>query len=312
MQTKDKNINTRGGKVAVGLGQCSLDHIALVDGLPKEDSKAVAKELLTQGGGPVATALVTLARLGIEARFAGIIGSDDAGKLIKKELNAEGVSTKGVVTRKNSSSQIAHIIVNTKAASRTIIWRPPTGAQLTPAEVKPKFIKDASILLLDGLMKDASLRAAELANKFKTPILLDAGSLRPAVLELIKFSDYIVASSRLAKELARTPLAAIKKIRAINPTARVVTITLGKKGSITCAGGVTIKKNAHKVKAVDTTGAGDVFHGGFAFGILKGYKIDKTIELASAMAALKCLRLGGRTGIPTLRQALRLMKEQAI
>jgi ribokinase len=311
MCKKDTKTTARHPIIA-GLGQCSLDHIALVEGLPKEDSKTIAKEVLTQGGGPVATALVTLARLGLETRFMGLVGSDEAGKAIKKELNAEGVSTKGIVTRKNSDSQIAHIIVNAKAASRTIIWKPPTGAPITAAEVRAGFIKDATILLLDGLMKDASIQAAELANRFKTPILLGVGSPRPGTKELIKKSDYIITSEKYAKGLGATPRQALKKLRAINADALVITITLGKKGSITCARGKLIIKKAYKVKALDTTGAGDVFHGGFAYGLLKGWQIEKVIELASAMAALKCLRLGGRTAIPTLRQALALMKAQAI
>lgn len=312
MQRKDKTTDRPRPLVAAGLGQCSLDQIALVEGLPKEDSKVVAKELLTQGGGPVATALVTLARLGLKACLMGVVGDDAAGTIIKKELNAEGVSTRGVVTRKDSYSQVAHIIVNARGASRTIIWRPPTGAPVTATEVRPGLIKDASILLLDGLMTTASMAAIRIAGKHNVPVLLDAGSMRPGMVELIKRSDYIVASERLAKELAPTPRQALKKLRSSNPEARAITVTLGKKGSITYARGELITRDAYKVAAIDTTGAGDVFHGGFAYGILKGWQIEKTIEFASAMAALKCLRLGGRTAIPTLRQALALMKKQAI
>ncbi|VAV83243.1 hypothetical protein MNBD_DELTA01-1479 [hydrothermal vent metagenome] len=298
--------------VVVGLGQCSLDNIALVDGFPQEDAKPEATALLTQGGGPVATALVTLARLGVKGSVMGIIGDDDAGKTIKKELRAEGVSTRGLITRKDSTSQRAFIIVNTKAASRTVIWQRASGAPLAPAEVRATHIKNASLLLLDGLMEDASLAAAELAARFNVPILLDAGSMRPGMIELIKISDYVVASEQFARAVSGTPLKALKELRAINPQAKAVTITLGKKGSITCAAGKRISKGAFKVEAVDTTGAGDVFHGGFAYGILKGWQIEKTVEFASAVAALKCRKTGGRTGIPRPRQAQRLMKEQAI
>lgn len=307
VQAEKNNIKT-----VTGLGQCSLDQIALVRGYPEEDSKAEAEELITQGGGPVATALIALARLDVPCRFIGAVADDEAGRAIKKEFNAEGVSTKGLITRRGGSSQKAFIIVNTKNASRTIIWQRPGGAPLTSAEVRPGLIKDASLLILDGLMEEASIKATELGNKFAVPILLDAGSMRPGMLRLAAASDLIVASKRFANELAPTPQKAIKELRALNPEARVITITLGEEGSLTCAGKEIFRKGAYAVKAVDTTGAGDVFHGGFAYGILKRWPIKKTIEFASALAALKCLKAGGRTGIPSLKETLRLMKEQDI
>ncbi|VAW36001.1 Ribokinase [hydrothermal vent metagenome] len=312
MARRSKQNIKAAGRAVAGLGQCSLDNIALTDGFPQEDSKPEASVLLTQGGGPVATALVTLARLGVKTSFMGIVGDDDAGRAIKKELKAEGVSTAGLVTRKDSSSQRAFIIVNTKTASRTVIWQRASGAPLAPAEIRPALIKTAKLLLLDGLMEDASLAAAELAGSFNVPTLLDAGSMRPGMIELIKISDYVVASEKFASALSDTPKKALKELRAIAPQAKALTVTLGKNGSITCAAGSLIARGAFKVEATDSTGAGDVFHGGFAYGILKGWPIDKTIEFASAAAALKCRKAGGRTGIPTPAQTQRLIKEQAI
>ncbi len=307
--TPQRRTGKNAGPIAVGLGQCSLDEIAVVSDFPAEDSKLEAKELLTQGGGPVATALVTLARFGVPSHFMGIIGDDEAGKAIKKGLAAEGISTKGLVTRKDATSQRACIIVNTNNDSRTVIWQRTSAAPLTPAEIRRPLIKKASILLLDGLMQDASLAAAGFAKDSDVPVLLDAGSMRPGMLELAKSSDYIVASENFASAVADSPVKALKELRALNPQAKAVTITLGKEGSITCADGKRIVRDACKVNTIDTTGAGDVFHGGFAFGILKGWQIEKTIELASAAAALKCRQPGGRTAIPTLKEALKLTPE---
>ncbi len=297
---------------AVGLGQCSLDEIAVVSDFPKEDSKSEAEELLTQGGGPVATALVTLARLGVPAHFMGIIGDDDAGKTIKKGLISEGISIKGLVTRKDATSQRACIIVNTDNGSRTVIWQRASATPMAPAEIRTPLIKKASILLLDGLMEDASQAAAELAKDSGVPVLLDAGSMRPGMLELAKTSDYIVTSESFARAVASSPDKALKELRTLNPQAKAITITLGKEGSITCAKDKRIFRDAYKINTIDTTGAGDVFHGGFAYAIINGWPIEKTIEFASAMAALKCQQPGGRTGIPTLKEALKLTEDQAI
>ena len=303
---------------ACGLGQCSLDEIALTCEYPVEDTKPEADTLITEGGGPAATALVTLARLGIKSSFMGVIGDDPAGKAIKKSLSSEGISTRGLITRKDATSQRALIVVNTKTSSRTIIWKRASCKPLTAEEVRPLLIKRSSILLLDGLMQHASLGAAKIAAAAKVPILLDAGSMRAGMMELAGIADYVVASESFASAVASTPKKALKELRAINPKAKAITITLGDRGSLTCECSVTcdskrhIRKKAYKVAAVDSTGAGDVFHGGFAYGAINGWPIEETINFASAVAALKCKEVGGRRGIPSLRQARRLMKEQAI
>jgi len=298
--------------VAVGLGQCSLDEIAVLSAFPVEDSKPEATELLTQGGGPIATALVTLARLGVPAHFMGIIGDDDAGQAIRKGLRTEGISTKGLITRKDATSQRACIIVNTGKGSRTVIWQRTSATALAPAEIITPLIKNASILLLDGLMEDASLAAAELAKDSGVPVLLDAGSMRPGMTKLAKASDYIVTSESFARAVASSPVKALKELRTLNPQAKAITITLGKEGSITCAKGKRTFRDAYKVNVIDTTGAGDVFHGGFAYAVISGWSMEKTIEFASACAALKCRQPGGRTAIPTLKETLTLTKDQAI
>ncbi len=294
-----------------GLGQCSLDTIALVDGYPREDTKPEAIDIIVEGGGPVATALVALSRLGARTTFIGRISDDAAGREIKRGLRREGVSTRGLRTKKGGASQRAFIIVNTRTASRTVIWKRPTVPELEPDEVDPALIRGASLLLLDGLMVDASLRAAKIAREYNIPVMLDAGRLREGTLEIVKRSDYIVGSERLAKDLASTPARAIERLCSIRPGAAAVTITLGRRGSITRTGGRTIRTPAFRVEAVDTTGAGDVFHGGYAYGIAKGWKMEETLRFASALSALKCLSPGGRSGIPGLGEVLDFMKRHA-
>jgi ribokinase len=295
-------------KLIAGLGQCSLDYLTLASGYAQEDQKAEVLEHAIQGGGPVATALVTLARLGpsqIATRFMGVVSDDFAGREIKKGLKAEDVDLRLLKTRKGGTSQTANIIVNSQNGTRTIYWRRPTVAEITRQEVSETLIKDASLLMLDGLMEEASLKAALLARLASIPVLLDAGSLRDSTIELAHLANYIVCSEKFSKEFGGTPAKTLKKLSKLHPIA--ATVTLGKRGSVTWTKERTFKTQAFKVKTIDTTGAGDVFHGAYAYGIIKKYSIEKTVQFASAAAAIKCTKLGGRTGIPSTREILKLI-----
>ncbi len=289
-----------------GLGQCSLDYLALVKGYPIENAKEEVLDLCVQGGGPVATALVTLSRLGAKTRFVGVVSNDPVGAEIKKGLKAEGVDLAGLKTVNGGASQTAFIIVNAATAARTILWRRPTVAALSGRDVKERFIKDSRMLLLDGLMVEASLKAAAIARKYRIPVMLDAGRVRPGMIKLAAMSDYVVASKEFAQGLSSTPSMALKTLAGFGAAA--ATVTLGERGSVTAADGETFRTPAFKVKAVDTTGAGDVFHGAYIFGILSGWEMRRTVDFAGAVAALKCRAIGGRSGIPTLAQALAFMK----
>lgn len=294
-----------------GLGQCSLDYIASVDGYPAEDTKAEARSLTIQGGGPVATALVALARLGVRARFMGRVSDDPPGEEIRRGLALEGVDTEGLASTPGGESQTAFIIVNSRTGSRTILWKRPTVAPLAPTDVDPSAIAASDMLLLDGLMMDASLEAARAAADHGVPVMLDAGSLRPGMMELAGMCDYVVCSERFARELVSNqpgpadPIKTLEELSALNPVA--ATVTLGVRGSVTRSGAEVFATPAFEVPVVDTTGAGDVFHGGYAYGVLRGWDLPRTVRFASAFAALKCTRPGTRTGIPGLEDTLRFM-----
>ncbi len=289
----------------LGLGQASLDIITLVTGFPREDAKKEVLAFLEQGGGPVATALVALRRLGVEAAFSGVVSDDYAGARIREGLIDEGVDVAALVERPGGESQRAFIIVNRETATRTILWKRPTVAELSKEEIKRDWLSGAGFLLLDGLMGRASIRAAELARESGVPVMLDAGSPRPALLKLLPHTDYIVGSEEFAGYFSPDPEEAAVKISSFSP--RAVTVTLGEKGSVTWQGGRVFRTPAFRVRALDTTGAGDVFHGGYIYGLLQGWGLEKTVTFASAFAALKCLELGGRTGIPTLEHTLEFM-----
>jgi sulfofructose kinase len=290
--------------IVTGIGQCSLDHLALIDTYPEIDTKKEILELHEQGGGPVATALVALSRWGVKCRFHGIVGDDDAGEKIQRSLIEEGgVAASGLIARKKASSQTAFIAIEKETARRTIFWRRATGRPLQPEELGADFLDGSILLLLDGLMRDVSVYAAEKARGYGIPIMLDAGRLRPGMPDLMKLSDYIVASEEFAKDLGWNPCRETLMKERENLGVKVLTITLGKRGSMTVSSDNDyIEMPAFQVHAVDTTGAGDVFHGGYIYGLLKNWRIKETVIFASAAAALKCTKIGGRGGIPRLSE----------
>lgn len=289
-----------------GLGQCSIDHIALVDRFPAVNAKKEVLQWTIEGGGPVATALVTLARLGVEASFIGQVSDDVAGGVIREGLVNEKVNVDHLVTRSGSTSQTAFIIVEGSTGMRTICWARPGGEPLTPKEIDADTIKRADFLLLDGLMAEASIHAARTAREAGVPVMLDGGRLREGMLELIPLCDYVVGSEEFSLDLTGGDHRwALKKVREMGP--KTVTITLGVKGSYTLAAETMFHQAAFPVNVVDTTGAGDVFHGGYVYGLLQRWDINRTVRFASAVAALKCRGLGGRKAIPSLEEAFEFM-----
>jgi ribokinase len=294
----------------VGIGQCAWDYLAVVDSFPPVDTKQEVREWQEQGGGPVATALVALARLGIPCDFFGVTGDDVEGGRIRESLVSEGIGIQGVITRSDASSQTAFIAIERGSGTRTIFWRRPSGEPLQPEELPDDCLDDCVFLLLDGLMTDVSLFAARQARELGIPVMLDAGRVRPGMLEIAKLCDYLVASEQFAIDLGWDGRPESFLSTAQELKAPVVTITLGKRGSVTFHTDEILTVPAFPVDTVDTTGAGDVFHGGYLFGILRGLDLPDTIRFASAVAALKCTRIGGRTGIPDLAKALHFLGEK--
>lgn len=255
---------------------------------------------------------MALARLGVACRFAGVVGDDDAGRRIRQTLDAEGVDGAFLATRPGGESQRAFIMVEQGSGRRTIVWRRPVGEPLRPDEVPEDFLAGSSLLLLDGLMADASLHAARLARSRGIPVMVDAGRMRPGMLELARQCDYVVAAEQffLDRGWDRTP--GHFKALAAGLGAPVVTVTLGAGGSLTWEGGEPFLVPAFKVEAVDTTGAGDVFHGGYGYGILQGWGVRETVIFASALAALKCRRVGAQRGTPRLTAVAEFLAQQGI
>jgi ribokinase len=179
-----------------------------------------------------------------------------------------------------------------------------------PDDLGDDFLRGTDFLLLDGLMQDVSLAAARRAKELRVPVMIDAGRLREGMLDIAELCDYRVASEEFAKDIGYDgDIGRFREIIQKNGFG-ITTITLGKKGSVTFCGREIIAVPAYDVEEVDTTGAGDVFHGGYIFGILKRWNIISTVRFASAMAAIKCRKVGGRAGIPSLEEVAQFLRER--
>ena len=294
----------------VGLGFCSNDYLALLPEIPL-DSKVQIQQHLVQGGGPAATSTVAAARLGMSAAFIGVTGDDEPGKWILRDFEAEKVSTEGMVVRKGHTSAIAYCWIDAPTGKRSVAWTRGTLTELTADEVNLELVRQAKILHLDGHNPAAALAAAKEARKHNIPVCLDAGTLRDGVRELLPYVTILIASEAFARlytgenDLDK----AIFKLREIG--AEVTGITMGKEGSMTLDGDKIVRCPAFKIDPVDTTGAGDVYHTGFCVRYLETHDLMECMRFGSAVSAIKCLKLGGRAGIPSRAQVDDFLKRNS-
>ncbi len=281
-----------------GIGQCSLDYLGQIPAYPPPDVKCEFSNLVVQGGGPVATALVALKRWGLDAFMAGVAGDDDFGAQITYSLTSEGIDTGGLVIRKNHHSQFAFIVSEPATARRTIFWQRPTGRALQPEELDINLLLKSSAFHTDGLFPEATLFACRKAKEAGIPVIVDAGSLRDGMLEIAKLSNCFVTSETFSNALSRTPEETCRILAGLG--VRFTGVTLGAKGYVALVNGRFIRKSAYPANAIDTTGCGDVFHAGLTYGIVKGWDTEKSLDLGAWAAARVSEQMGGRSGIPTL------------
>ena len=285
----------------IGLGQACIDYLGDLTSYPQEDGKIELNNLHIRCGGPASTALVSLSRLGISTSFLGSISDDPFGVEILKNLRKENVDVSFLKVTPGYTSQFAFISVTKKSAKRTIFWHRGTVPYLRPRDVDLSRFPNARILHIDGLMMEASMEAARQAKASGMTVVMDAGTMRKGSKELTSLVDVLISSEEFAEPLIgpkATHETALYALRELGP--KQVVITLGSEGSIGLNNQGIFRQAAFPVNAVDTTGAGDVYHGGYIYGLVQGWKMNKCMRFASAAAALKCRKIGAQTGIPNL------------
>lgn len=280
----------------IGLGQSALDYIGMIVAYPPPDVKCEFTGMTIQGGGVVATALVALRRWGLPCYFAGVAGDDVFGAAIADSLRIEGIDIGGLVVRVGCSSQFAFIVCEPGTGRRTIFWQRPTGIPLQPDELDLETLRRSRALHTDGLFTEASLFACRKAKEAGIPVVVDAGTLREGMLDMVPFSDCFIASETFSQAMAEDPWEACRSLSGMG--CRFVGVTLGAQGYIALVNGRFIQRPAYPVRAIDTTGCGDVFHAGVTYGIVHGWEAEKCLDLGAWAAAQVSTQMGGRKGIP--------------
>ena len=267
------------------------------------------KVFFTRAAAPVATALVALQRLGVRTSFIGRVGDDSTGESIRKGLEQESIDCSSLKTISGTTSPTAFIIANSSNGHRTILWNKGTSFPISPDEVSEKSLVGADLLHLDGLHIEASMRAAEIAQKIGIPVMLDTGTWREQTVPLFKLVDYLIVGEPLAKTISSDMGKALFELA--KHGSKLVGITLGDRGSVFLKNNKPVYFPAFKVKAVDTTGCGDTFHAGMIYGILQNWPLSDQVRFASAVAAMKSTKLGGRTALPRMSEVVRFLAQNS-
>ena len=273
------------------VGHASYDLVFSVPYHPNQDEKIVADNLLGCGGGPAANAAVTAARLGFKAAFAGYLGSDTFGDSHYAELQNHGVDTR-FVTRGDSPTPLSTILVKPDGKRALINYKGDTQALAVDAIDFAKLT--TKIVLFDGHEPHISLALLTQLDP-NTPTILDAGSLHQGTQLLMDKVDYLVCSEKFALQYAGDVKIALEKLAALSAN---VVITLGEHGLIWRRGYETGQFPAPPVSAIDTTGAGDAYHGAFAAAVAANMGWSEVLRYASAAGALCCTKMGARPGLP--------------
>ena len=289
---------------AVAIGHLCADTICILDGFPQENTSIHIREVDNQSGGAASQAIVAFSRLGGKAGYIGVLGRDPAGEYVLSEINKENVDTSCVQWAEGSSA-FSFVFVNSTNASRTLFnyheHVPPISFDMKLED----YLAHATYLHLDGTMYENAFRTATIAKKHRVLVSLDGCSMQKdnkLNLDLAKMADILIMNEFYPCRLMEDDNRERALLEIAKFGAQIVISTLGEEGCLLVDHGVVKKYPAFHITPVDTTGAGDVFHGGFLRALDLGYDLDNSIRFASAVSAINCLSIGGRKGIPTLRE----------
>ena len=298
---KDKPFNV------VGMGLNSVDLLNIVPQFPALNSKMEILMFSKQGGGQVATAMVALARWGIKTKYIGKVGDDELGQFSLRSIREEGVEVSSVTIESNATNQFATIIVDGVSGERTILWSRDGRLMYREGELRKEEVCSGKLLHLDGHDIQAAIQCVKWAKEEGIPIVIDIDKVEPLTSELIRKIDFIIASSRFPSLLTGISNREKALLELQKQTQGFLCATLGHEGAMALVNGKIHRVKGFEVDAIDTTGAGDVFHAGFIYGLFQNWEVMEILRFANAVTALKCRYPGGRKGIPTLKEAQKLL-----
>jgi len=301
----------------IGLGMCTLDVLIRSKDLPTWDGGTRISAFGFDGGGPVGTAMVAAAKLGARVGFIGTAGNDGPAEFKLRSMRECGIDLSHMVYRDAPDDQVVLVNIHAETGERVFSGFQRWGeVQVRPEELDRDYITSADYLHLDGFHAEAALQAAQWMRAAGKTVVLDGhktvGPVRAHLRRLVPYVDVLVSGSGFARNLTGIDniWEAGAAILAQGP--RIFVQTEGDGGSYTITAEEQFHTPAFTVDVIDTTGAGDVFHGAYIVGLLHGWSLRQTALFSTAVSALKCTRLGGRDGIPRFEAVMAFLQERGV
>jgi len=290
----------------IGLGMATLDILIRAESMSVWHSGMTLDGLSIESGGMACNAMFAAAKLGIQTGFIGSIGNDRLGMLKHALLQESGLDISRCIIHSAPDDQVVMVHIDSKTGERNFYpLAAPHRRQIDPLELDRSYILQADYLHIDGFHPLASLQAARWMGEAGKQVMLDVnahhGPPSAEIITLIQHVHFLVCSSGFLQVLAQTDDAAKAAKTVLEMGPHTIVQTEGERGSITFTRNFSFKTPAYPVRTVDTTGAGDVFHGAYLVGLLQGWDLQKISWFASIAAALKCQKLG-REGYPTYQE----------
>lgn len=279
----------------VGLDYPCMDMNLLCSAMPAEGELVPMEDMSIQGGGKVPNAILAAARLGSRCTMIGITGDDRYGRLCREDLAAHGVDVSALQLQPGGTALCVSIVAGGK---KHYIEHPAGHRMLRPDEILESQLAGAKYLMLYQ-MDAAAIAAARMARNLGVKVVVDADEYDQRLVDHMELIDVLIASEYFYQAACRgiNMEEDLRALAAKGP--ETVIVTMGEKGSVGLEKGVLFKADAWKIDhVVDTTGAGDVFHGAFCHYLCQGYQAKDAARLAGAVSAVKCMFFGGRAGIP--------------
>jgi sugar/nucleoside kinase (ribokinase family) len=296
----------------VGFGANSVDFVNLLPAYPQQHGPFAKMRIRRQVvccGGQMATALSTCLSFGLRARYVGVTGTDENGRRIRSELASRGIDLTDAVIR-DVPNQFAVIIVDESSGERIVLWDRDEGLLLKSRELPTDTLASTRLIHVDDVDQPAAIEAACVGRARGIPVTSDLDRLTERTEELVAAVTIPIFAEHLALQLSGESdhERALRKIRRRHDGLLVTTI--GAQGAVVLEGDRFLLVPGFAVDAVDTTGSGDVFRGGFIYGLLSGWPIERTVRFANAAAAVSCTRLGAINGVPTLEDVQALLERR--
>jgi sugar/nucleoside kinase (ribokinase family) len=283
----------------VGVGLNAMDTLIPLPAFPAHGSKTEYQTATVLPGGQVASTIVACRQWGLSTRYVGKLGDDDAGRLHREAFARAGVATELITVPGGASPQ--SLILVDGAGERTILCRRDERLVLQPGDLEREWVVDARALHVDGHDTAAATLAASWAREAGIPVIADLDEIYPEVDALLEKIDYLIVSRDFPLRLmgeADLELALRRMHSRYGSTLSAA--TLGEGGVLAWDGRRFHSAAAYRVPVADTTGAGDIFHAGFIYGLLQGWPLDRQLDFACAAAAMNCMQVGARGGIESV------------